>query len=99
VSLFKISDMLWSSRICLRKVQFSHNFEKYNLKYVVISLYSSFLKVGWNDFRIDLIRKIFDLVPSRRLSFITALEHKFFVDLRDLSIEVFSEMQSTYQII
>jgi cell division control protein 7 len=84
VSLCEIACVVGSPRIelaateCLRRVQFPHGFKEQNLRELVIALYPPFLKEGWDDSVFDLLRKMLEPVPSRRLTAAAALAHPFF---------------------
>jgi cell division control protein 7 len=84
VSLCEIATVVGSARLelaaveCLRRVQFPRVYREQNLRKLIIALNPKILAEDWDTAVYDLLRKMLEPVPSRRLSSAEALEHPFF---------------------
>jgi len=73
VSLCEIASIVGSVRLelavakCLRRVQFPSVFKEQNPGEMIVGLKHEILKEEWNDLVYDLLKKMLDPVPSRRL--------------------------------
>jgi cell division control protein 7 len=88
VALCEIACVVGSNKLelaaieCLRRVHFPHSFQEQKLEDMVIALYPGFMGESWDEAVFDLVGKMLEPVPSRRLTADAALEHGFFAELR-----------------
>jgi serine/threonine protein kinase len=61
---------------------FPHVYKEQILRDLCATLYPPLLRDGWDDSAFDLLAKMLEPVPSRRISSQDALEHPFFAGVR-----------------
>jgi cell division control protein 7 len=90
ISLCEIASIVGSRRIeiaateCLRRVQFPVSYKEGDLRSIVVALNPKVLKEGWGEDVFDLLRKMLEPVPSRRISADAAILHPFFANIDEI---------------